>query len=82
MALPYPITSYASRYVDLTGGLMDKFETYIIERVTDWANQYKTEKNLHIMSERELADLGLTRNDIALIAKGDFKGGHEQRLTR
>lgn len=79
MALPYPITSYASRHVDLTGGIMDRFENYVIDRLTRWADQYKLEKNLHIMCDRELADLGLTRSDIALISKGAFQGGHEQR---
>lgn len=79
MALPYPITSYASRHVDLTGGLLSRFEDKIIETVTRWADKYKLEKNLHIMSDRELSDLGLTRSDIALIASGEFKGGHDQR---
>jgi uncharacterized protein YjiS (DUF1127 family) len=82
MALPYPITSYASRHVDLTGGLLEAFEDFIIARVTQWADKYKVEKQLQIMSDRELADLGLVRDDIALISKGKFQGGHHQRLSR
>ena len=82
MALPYPITSYASRHVDLTGGLLEAFEDFIIERVTRWAEQRKVAGELQIMTDRELADLGLRREDIALISKGTFQGGHEQRLSR
>lgn len=81
MLLRYPITSYASHYVDLTGGYMSRFEDYIIEKVSAWMREHKTRTTLNIMSDRELADLGLSRADIGIVAKGEFEAGHEQRRS-
>jgi len=81
MLLRYPITSYGSHHVELTGGLLSKFEDFVIEKFAQLAERRRIAGELNIMSDRELADLGLTRNDIAIIADGKFQGGHEQRLS-
>lgn len=81
MLLRYPITSYGSHHVELTGGLLSKFEDFVIEKFAQLAERRRIAGELNIMSDRELADLGLTRNDIAIIADGKFQGGHEQRLA-
>ncbi|NVK19607.1 MAG: DUF1127 domain-containing protein [Methylocystaceae bacterium] len=81
MLLRYPITSYGSHHVELTGGLLTKFEDFIIEKFTKLAERRRLTDQMNIMSDRELAELGLSRHDIAIIADGKFKGGHEQRLS-
>ncbi|NVJ92042.1 MAG: DUF1127 domain-containing protein [Methylocystaceae bacterium] len=80
MLLRYPITSYGSHNVELTGGLLTKFEDYIIAKFTKMAEKRRMAKELGIMSDRELAELGLNRHDIGLVVEGKFQGGHEQRL--
>jgi len=79
MALPYPITSYASRHVDLTGGLLTSFEDKIINFFTKWQERRRIASELQIMSDRELADLGLNRSDIGIVADGTYKAGAYKR---
>jgi|UPI00056F2D4B uncharacterized protein YjiS (DUF1127 family) len=79
MLLRYPITSYGSHHVELTGGLLTKFEDYIIAKFAKWAESRRISREMGIMSDRELAELGLCRHDIAIIADGKFEGGHDQR---
>ncbi len=81
MHLRYPITSYGSHHVELTGGLWTKFEDFIIEKFAAFAERRRIASELNIMSDRELADLGLSRHDIAIIADGKFKAGHDQRIA-
>lgn len=77
--LRYPITSYGSHHVELTGGLLTRFEDLVIEKVTKWNKARRMREEMSIMSDRELADLGLTRNDIALISEGKYSAYQHKR---
>ncbi|WP_417832257.1 DUF1127 domain-containing protein [Terasakiella sp.] len=74
MSLPYPITSYASHHVDLTGGALDKFENFIIAKTTNVVSSVRTYNALKKLNERELMDIGLTRADILPVSKTALSG--------
>lgn len=82
MLLPYPITSYGARHVDLTGGLMDKFENFIIAKVTEYKRHRALANELSGMSQRELNDIGIYNGQADFVARGFAEGGHFQRVTR
>ena len=69
MALPYPITSYGSRYVELTGGAFSRLENRIITFFEKMRENADYNQELQIMSAEELQALGLVEEDIALIVK-------------
>jgi uncharacterized protein YjiS (DUF1127 family) len=79
MALPYPITSYGSHHVELTGGLLTKFEDTILAFFKKLKDKEQMRSELSIMSDRELADLGLLRSDIALIVDGTYDASDDIR---
>jgi uncharacterized protein YjiS (DUF1127 family) len=79
MSLPYPITSYGSRHVELTGGLLTRFEDFVIAQFTKLKERQRIRYEMSIMSDRELKDLGMTRHDIALLADGKFNAIQDQR---
>ena len=67
MILQYP---YASRQIELTGGLINKIEDMINTAVENWREKQRTYNELSKLSSRELNDIGLTRGDIPFVAKG------------
>ncbi|WP_135080403.1 DUF1127 domain-containing protein [Terasakiella sp. SH-1] len=79
MLLRYPITSYGSHHVELTGGLLTRFEDFIIAKFAKLKEKSRVRYELDIMSDRELADLGLQRTDIALIVDGTYNAEQDQR---
>ncbi|WP_419798772.1 MAG: DUF1127 domain-containing protein [Terasakiella sp.] len=79
MSLPYPITSYGSRHVELTGGLLTRFEDFVIAQFSKLKERHRIRYEMNIMSDRELKDLGMTRSDIALLADGKFNAIQDQR---
>jgi len=79
MSLPYPITSYGSRHVELTGGLLTRFEDFVIAQFAKLKERHRIRYEMSIMSDRELNDLGMTRSDIALLADGKFNAIQDQR---
>ncbi|SCA58203.1 hypothetical protein MTBPR1_90050 [Candidatus Terasakiella magnetica] len=79
MLLRYPITSYGSHHVELTGGLLTRFEDFIIQKFSDLKKRRRMNYELDIMSDRELADLGLQRTDIALIVDGKYNATQDKR---
>lgn len=81
MNLPYPITSYGGRHVELTGGLLTRFEDFVIAQFQKMKERNRIRQEMNIMSDRELKDLGLTRSDIALIADGSYNAYQDQRQS-
>jgi len=73
MLLPYPITSYASRNVDLTGGALDKVENFIISKFSNIRSYIKTYRSLKKLNEQELSVIGISKDEIFEVAKTAFK---------
>jgi uncharacterized protein YjiS (DUF1127 family) len=51
----------------------------IAAKVADWQRYRETVRALSKFSDQELADIGITRCDIARVASGDVGGGHDGR---
>lgn len=70
MLLRYPTSSFASSYEDLTGGLLVRFELFLIKTVKQWSTKRKLRDDLYMLSRRELADLGINKGDLEGIIEG------------
>jgi len=70
MLLRYQVPSFATAHVDVTNGLTDRLEDFVIKAVQNITSEYKTRRALSMLSDRELSDIGVTRGDIAFIANG------------
>ncbi len=79
MMLRFPITSYGSHHVELTGGLLTRFEDFVIAQFAKMKEKRRLRHELEIMSDRELSDLGLQRTDIALIVDGTYNAYQDDR---
>jgi uncharacterized protein YjiS (DUF1127 family) len=51
----------------------------IVEKVAAWRRYRETVRELSQFSDQELADIGITRCDIARVASGGAGGGHDGR---
>lgn len=69
MVLPYPITSYASRHVDLTGGRLAKFEDILIRLFGGIFAPKRRRYEDDIMTAEEMKALGLTQDDLGMTSK-------------
>lgn len=71
MLLRYPITSYGSHHVELTGGLLQKFEDFIITKVETYLAKQRLMNELQGLDDRCLAEVGIARSQIpALVNQG------------
>lgn len=53
-----------------SGSVLGKFLATLVSRVSEWRDMRATRRALSRLSDRELADIGLTRSDIDWVAQG------------